>query len=216
MAHVFISYARDKSSGQRAAKTIYDRLRDAGIDAFLDTERIEPGERWLQVINENLVESRIVLAVISEAVHDRPWVGKEYLQASAKNILVIPVLVEKDVDLPLWAADLQAADLTGDDRDSQWQRLLRRIQGLLATDAASQKRYRENVYLQDLLGQKPLPDIQRLYVELAGRHRREGTPARFLPGPLMPASFRHYRRPPEEPGEGWSEPTPYEDILQAF
>jgi len=107
MADVFISYRRSDASAY--AGRICDRLRQRfGINAvFMDVERIEPGEQFRQVIEENIRSCQIFIALIGPTWasakepdgirrldHPEDLVRKEIsLAFTLEGVRVIPVLV---------------------------------------------------------------------------------------------------------------------------
>lgn len=71
---VFISH----SSGDRPAVEALDRaLRDRGIDTWLDTWMIAPGDDIVAKINAGLEEATAGLIVFSSHARDSPWVRAE-------------------------------------------------------------------------------------------------------------------------------------------
>jgi hypothetical protein len=68
MPHVFISYVREN-------KEIVDRLaqalRSAGVEVWLDREKIKPGHRWKDAIREAIRQGDFFIACFSKAYDDR-------------------------------------------------------------------------------------------------------------------------------------------------
>lgn len=99
---VFISYARDRGVSEQLAAELHAQLTQTGIVAFRDVEGLEPGVHWADVLEKQILASRLLIVLISQAALDpQRWVMRECLFASNKRIPIIPVLVEP-VDLPLW------------------------------------------------------------------------------------------------------------------
>lgn len=107
---VFISYPQDGAAGQALANDLFQRLQAEGIAAFLDTESIRLGERWIQALGNGVKQCKVVLSVVSPASHDRPWVEKEYIEANKLKIPIIPVLATAG-DVPFQMNDVQVARL---------------------------------------------------------------------------------------------------------
>ena len=68
---VFISYARSDFS---CCEKIKKALEEAGIDCWLDTDDIEPGDKWLKRIPEALAQARAMIILWSEASEKRGFV----------------------------------------------------------------------------------------------------------------------------------------------
>lgn len=118
---VFISYARDGGISERVAAELHEQLIRADIAVFRDVEGIDPGSHWAMEIEKQIVASRLMVVVVSEAALDpQRWVHRECLFASNRRIPIIPVLVQS-VELPLWLTHVQALDFT---QSQPWGRLL--------------------------------------------------------------------------------------------
>ncbi|MFZ1570456.1 MAG: SUMF1/EgtB/PvdO family nonheme iron enzyme [Thiolinea sp.] len=118
---VFISYARDRGVSEQLAAELHAQLTQAGIVAFRDVEGLEPGVHWADVLEKQILASRLLIVLISQAALDpQRWVMRECLFASNKRIPIIPVLVEP-VDLPLWLTHINAIDFI---QSKPWNRLL--------------------------------------------------------------------------------------------
>ena len=118
---VFISYARDRGVSEQLAAELHAQLTQAGIVAFRDVEGLEPGVHWADVLEKQILASRLLIVLISQAALDpQRWVMRECLFASNKRIPIIPVLVEP-VDLPLWLTHINAIDFI---QAKPWKRLL--------------------------------------------------------------------------------------------
>lgn len=118
---VFISYARDRGVSEQLAAELHAQLTQAGIVAFRDVEGLEPGVHWADVLEKQILASRLLIVLISQAALDpQRWVMRECLFASNKRIPIIPVLVEP-VDLPLWLTHINAIDFI---QSKPWSRLL--------------------------------------------------------------------------------------------
>jgi hypothetical protein len=76
---VFISYAReDRDSAQQ----LYRTLTAAGISSWIDTECLQPGERWKTAIQQAIRNSRFFVALLSShSVSKKGYVQKELRQA---------------------------------------------------------------------------------------------------------------------------------------
>ena len=99
--HIFISYRRDDSAG--FTRAIYDQLtkRFTRERIFMDVDAIGPGLPFDEVINQELGRSEILLVMIGkrwmeqQRINDeRDYVRLEIEVALARNVRVIPVLLE--------------------------------------------------------------------------------------------------------------------------
>ena len=156
---IFVSYRRDDSSGH--AGRLFDNLaKHFGEDQiFMDIDTIEPGEDFVQVIENAVGSCEIVVAVMgqrwlsagegSSRRLDNPndFVRLEIATALKRNIRVIPVLVQKATmprpdDLPEDIALLSrrnAVELS----DSRWQYDVDKLLNVLEKVLKSRQEARE-------------------------------------------------------------------------
>ena len=125
MYQVFISYPRDGAAGQTLARELATRLKREQIRTFFDSDAIQPGDRWLNKLKQ-IADSQIVLSVIAPSSHDRQWFEREFLEAEANNITVIPVLAG-ETTLPMQFKDLQAVSLFGDNKADALDQLIQTL-----------------------------------------------------------------------------------------
>jgi hypothetical protein len=72
---VFISYAREDSV---AARRLYDDLKKAGLNPWLDKESILVARPWKTEISEAIKKSRHFIPILSKrSVEERGYVHKE-------------------------------------------------------------------------------------------------------------------------------------------
>lgn len=101
---VFLSYRRDDT--RHVAGRLADRLQEH-FEIFMDTDMIEPGMDFIEVIRREIRQCDVLLAVIgtgwTTSTDDRgrrrlddpnDWVVEEIRVALERNIRVIPVLVD--------------------------------------------------------------------------------------------------------------------------
>ncbi len=99
MSRIFISYAREDAD---VALRIYDDLKDDGLDPWLDTQDLLPGEEWERTITHVIRDSSYFLALISKySVGKSGFVQKELRQGLCLldklppgRLFVIPVRLE--------------------------------------------------------------------------------------------------------------------------
>ena len=105
MPHVFLSYLRENSSDIEA---LAGRLREAGVDVWVDRDRIKPGERWKRSIRDAIRDGGFFLACFSAEYENRvrTYMNEELALAveelrlrPASRIWFIPVLLA-DVEVP--------------------------------------------------------------------------------------------------------------------
>lgn len=115
---VFVSHASEDKD--RFVLEFASRLRQKGIDAWLDKWEMLPGDSLLdKIFEEGIKEAKAVIVVLSKFSVEKPWVKEELNAAFVKRInngsKLIPVVID-DCDVPevlkstLWEpiADLSA------------------------------------------------------------------------------------------------------------
>ena len=101
---VFISYARDDI---HLVLPIVHLLRAGGATVFVDLEGISYGEKWVDVIFQQLRASDRILVFWSLSAARSDWVKKEYLVAIDNGLRVVPVRLD-DTPLPHELSKFQA------------------------------------------------------------------------------------------------------------
>jgi hypothetical protein len=136
---IFVAYRA--SDGKSLAQSVYDRLKTAGFDAWLD----EAGENLVvatdvqETIRKNLEQAAMVLLVDTPDAPDSPWIKIEVDMANSQLIPVLPVVAGGErlsrfiqlQGLRRWALvkrdGLDNAPLT----DAEWQVVRAEIEQLL-------------------------------------------------------------------------------------
>jgi DNA-binding beta-propeller fold protein YncE len=103
-SNVFISYAREDYV---AAGRLYENLKGAGLNPWLDKESLIAGQNWKIAINNAIKKSRYVIPIFSSvSVAKRGYVQKEFKYAldvldefPESAIFVIPVRLD-DCEIP--------------------------------------------------------------------------------------------------------------------
>src|SRR3954469_25478299 len=108
---IFFSYSRHDASD--FALKLYNDLRDAGGDVWIDQNDIKAGLRWDAEIGKALAACQCVLFLVSEKAIASNNVLDEVYYALDKQKLVIPVLLSLS-DLPYRINRLQRIDFTND------------------------------------------------------------------------------------------------------
>jgi hypothetical protein len=102
----FISYTR---SDQVFARRLYDDLRSAGIDVWLDQNDIKPGEPWDESVVAALKKSTAVIVILTPVSVASRSVLDEISFALGENKRVVPVLL-RDCEIPFRIARLHYTD----------------------------------------------------------------------------------------------------------
>lgn len=99
---VFVSHASEDKS--RFVVDFARRLRENGVDAWLDQWEMKPGDSLVdKIFEEGLKDARAVIVVLSNSSVQKPWVREE-LNASVVNRIsrgtrLIPVVID-DCEVP--------------------------------------------------------------------------------------------------------------------
>lgn len=99
---VFVSHASEDKA--RFVVEFARRLRESGVDAWLDQWEMKPGDSLVdKIFEEGLKDARAVIVVLSKTSVQKPWVREE-LNASVVNKIsrgtrLIPVVID-DCEVP--------------------------------------------------------------------------------------------------------------------
>ena len=99
---VFVSHASEDKD--RFVVEFARRLRENGVDAWLDQWEMKPGDSLVdKIFEEGLKEARAVIVVLSKVSVQKPWVREE-LNTSVVNRIsrgtrLIPVVID-DCEVP--------------------------------------------------------------------------------------------------------------------
>jgi TIR domain len=128
MSDIFISYKREE---QTTARKLADALEEEGWSVWWDP-KLRAGERFNDVIEKALKESKCVVVMWSKRSVQSVYVKDEATYALNRNKLV-PVMIE-EVDLPFRFEGLQTPNLLewkASKDSSEFQRLVRDISTIL-------------------------------------------------------------------------------------
>lgn len=125
---LFLSYARED---REAVEALYERLEGSGMDPWMDTRDLLPGQRWEPTILEAVRRADFFLALISRrSVTKRGFLQKEirtaldaWQERLEGDIYLIPVRLEP-CETPDLLAELQWLDLY---EEGAWERLLKAL-----------------------------------------------------------------------------------------
>ncbi len=122
MAQTFMSYA---SKDAIFADLVRMKLKEAGIQVWIDHGGLHAGEEWRNAIDEGISSSNVLLVVITPHSCQSPYVTYEWAFALGKGIKVIPILRE-DGDIHPRLAVLQHLNFK-DHRTGPWEELIQEI-----------------------------------------------------------------------------------------
>ncbi|MFB6392790.1 toll/interleukin-1 receptor domain-containing protein [Polymorphospora lycopeni] len=117
---VFISYAR---ADEDLARSLRDRLSQAGVSSFLDTGEIRAGDEWRRVVTSALDRASLVVVVCTGRSVASVEVTFEWAYAMALGVPVVPVLYEPGLTLPGTLASLDRLSFV-DPAHRPWDRLI--------------------------------------------------------------------------------------------
>ena len=165
---VFISHT---SSDHDFVLKLAHRLRNDGIDVWIDDWEIKAGDSIVEKVNNALIESYFLLIVLSENSLKSNWVSKEMnvglmRQLSSNNVMILPVLLElRSSDLPPLFADIYAVKFTRESiNDIEYGKLIEPIIERATSNSINQyqDRFFENVQYIDKIIEKDNPTSQEV------------------------------------------------------
>jgi len=109
-ARLFISYAH--RDGKDLALRLQRSLKVIGFDAWLDRQRLRGGSSWTTEIETALDASDVVLALLTPGSYISDICRAEQLRSLRKGKCVIPVLGQKNADIPLHLETKNYRDFT--------------------------------------------------------------------------------------------------------
>lgn len=131
MPDCFISYS---SSDEELAGFVDAHLRTQGLDVFLASVSLQPGQRWSEVIWANLKASKWVVFLASRAACQSPYAQQKLGAALLSEKYIIPIVWDMPPsELPGWLKERQALDL----RNGSWDDLaaaVRDVAGQIMSD----------------------------------------------------------------------------------
>jgi hypothetical protein len=128
---VFISYS---SKDQAAANQVRNALINMGLEVWLDTYALQPGDHVASQITKGLNQSSYFIILISENSNSSQWVKREidlaFALARDKNLSVIPIVLG-NAEVPLEFRGLLYIDASRSLPDG-----LRRLQEFFASQTS--------------------------------------------------------------------------------
>jgi hypothetical protein len=211
MPQIFISYRRTDAGGH--AGRLHELLRShySDADLFFDVAGIGDGRDWETEIKKHLEECDVLLVVIGrdwlsardpesfQRRIDQPgdWVRLEVETGLAMDKVLIPVLVD-GAHLPANAGHLpasirellkkQARDIPHKDAETAVGLLVEQIKKRFPKAAAARKNESQVRDSPDLLQQKRLDAVERLWAAVLDLRKRSFAPLLFF-GILLPSEY---------------------------
>ncbi len=151
MPTAFVSHSsRDKPF----VRKLVTRLQDAGVDTWLDEIELRVGEPIIERIGHAIKTRDFVVAVLSAASCESPWVRRELQLAltheiHGQRISVLPVLIE-DCPVPDYLQDKLYADFRNGRHFAKAFGSLLKGMGITATVSRSAPPDRSPSYSQDM------------------------------------------------------------------
>ena len=113
---VFVSHSHDD---KQIVRRIVQDLQRHGVEVWLDEDLILPGEQWTHKITEAFENSDAILVIMSRNTVKSQWQTSEIAFAVATQRTdpskrIIPVLVDKQADVPFFLKDLVYCDLSSE------------------------------------------------------------------------------------------------------
>ena len=127
---VFLCHAHNDKA---AVHKLYHRIIKDGINAWLDAEKLQPGQNWEYEIRKAILKSDVVIVCLSRAFNKQHGYRHEELKIALEKapllsegeIFVIPARLE-NCDLPESLRHLHRVDLFEDDGYKKLIRTLRK------------------------------------------------------------------------------------------
>lgn len=103
---VFMSYSRQDIF---AKQHFHQLFTEAGLDVWLDTERIQYGEEWRKKIEHAVANSLCTVLLASPDANTSPYVLEELTLADVHGRMIFPILLRGD-ELPVGLGKVQYLD----------------------------------------------------------------------------------------------------------
>ena len=128
---IFLCYAH---SDRDVVHNLYISMKDDGINAWLDSENLQPGQDWQHEIHRAILKSDAILVCLSREFNKQNGFRYEELRVALKKskslpddeIFIIPVRLEK-CDMPESLRHLHRVDLF---EAAGYKKLIRTLKGL--------------------------------------------------------------------------------------
>ena len=126
---VFLIHAH---SDKEVVHKLYTRIMEDGVNVWLDTKKLQPGQDWQSEIRNALLRSDVVIVCLSQGFNKQQGYRHEELKLALEKanflpdneIFIIPVRLEK-CDMPESLRHLHRVDLF---KPGGYKKLLRSLQ----------------------------------------------------------------------------------------
>ncbi len=139
---VFISYSRTNESKVSRLNKI---LRETGFTTWMDIQDLEGGQRFEEVIMQEIQECSVFLIIVSsQSMLSKP-VAYEFFFAEELGKEIIPILIEESTDVPIEVGKYQWEQFDGKDRRQTIKviKAIRRQYGVTVMANRNRANYRE-------------------------------------------------------------------------
>ncbi len=172
---VFISYAFEEAE---FANQLVAELNAAGIQCWLDTNKLRGGVKWQPALGQAILDSFALVVITTRKSLDSQWVQNEINFARTNAKPIIPLIQEDVTNHPAFIAlssDQWISDHSGDNHSKAIARLARDLQQIRAElhPASTVQRQKELAYLDAL----EVENLREVYTAMASRSEQQ---------------FRHY------------------------
>jgi tetratricopeptide (TPR) repeat protein len=144
---VFLSYSR---KDKEFVSNLVEKLREKGVDVWLDEDKLELGEWFTKKIGEAIDKSKFFAVVLSKNALDSKYVEKEIEIALNREIkeggvIVLPLLIEENLDLsPFLRGKNYVLFTSSEDFEKSFQKLLKALEKTEEEPPISDKFYPNN------------------------------------------------------------------------
>jgi CRP-like cAMP-binding protein len=127
-AMIFVSYSRkDQEFAKRLIKDLKQQIKEDGIRVWFDQLDILPGKDWDESIEEALHKTTAMLLILSDNSVKSKNVKSEWHYCVEEGKVIIPIVIEKDCDIPFRLKTYHYIDLAGYANEKDYQEGLERI-----------------------------------------------------------------------------------------
>ena len=91
MTRVFVSYSR---RDEESARRMSNALRSAGVDVWMDYEKVQLGESWDKSIRKGVEESNYMIVLLTPDSTQSEWIANEVSLAKHFGRPIVPVLMK--------------------------------------------------------------------------------------------------------------------------
>lgn len=146
---VFISY-RNVTLSTHEAEALARWLSQArGNEVFLDQDKLRAGDVWEKKIYENIRDSDVLIVLLEPDTADSEWVQREVDVARGANVSILPVQIQRNLDISNVQKKLAISDTQylqfSSSSDEDFARVAERIEVLSKQTRDAQKDWMKNL-----------------------------------------------------------------------